>query len=582
MGPVAIHLGDHGTYEPAGTTIIEQHSRQQTTKQVVVRKFQIRKTETTEAMTRMKRIQRSKPTVISHCRPIQWNGVIKTAIFEGHGRKSNLQHGDLMLQQELRHDGMIWSESIILIHIHSNLSPGFIPTTQRWVDIEQIVMPAHELQLTYGRRVNPIQHYQIPRPHGNQPEVKQKEGTEMNDFAFNAINSNSEERTSSMSDYSTSTTPNETRYQENTPTVTPEIVNDEVVDAEVLDDNDADLVETNPVAALAGNFEAKPVMHHLASGETNYTEQEACRVTEDLKVKLLHALEAQYDLVQAAQKAFAGHIWIALGYPEGTKGWVAYCKDNFTSEKIRVTGQQRTDLIMGFDPSKISNRGIAALLGVDHRTVDRVKAKAGIAPAEGRIRDAAGKRRHVDTGSMSSEERRKKIVELSEEGAKQTDIADMLDVSQSTVSDTLRKDRMRRMSEGLEPAKIDNTDFDNADDDQPLDLDMGNRETDIRSYIDSFVSQSSDARGAINEMVHLLESDKWQPGGSTVSEIVSRSGANIFGIISDMCKMLRLLNIDVDNVFDGADAELDDTDNDWSRFIDGCTELAIVCQEITA
>lgn len=533
-------------------------------------------------MTRMKRVQRSKPTVISHCRPIQWNGVIKTAIFEGHGRKSNLQHGDLMLQQELRHDGMIWSENIILIHIHSNLSPGFIPTTQRWVDIEQIIMPAHELQLTYGRRVNPIQHYQIPRPHGNQPEVKQKEGTEMNDFTFNAINSNSEERTSSMSDYSTSTTPNETQYQENTPTVTPEIVNDEVVDAEVLDDNDADLVETNPVAALAGNFEAKPVMHHLASGETNYTEQEACRVTEDLKVKLLHALEAQYDLVQAAQKAFAGHIWIALGYPEGTKGWVAYCKDNFTSEKIRVTGQQRTDLIMGFDPSKISNRGIAALLGVDHRTVDRVKAKAGIAPAEGRIRDAAGKRRHVDTGSMSSEERRKKIVELSDAGNKQTDIADILDVSQSTVSDTLRKDRMRRMSEGLEPAKIDNTDFDNADDDQPLDLDMGNRETDIRSYIDSFVSQSSDARGAINEMVHLLESDKWQPGGSTVSEIVSRCGANIFGIISDMCKMLRLLNIDVDNVFDGADAELDDTDNDWSRFIDGCTELAIVCQEITA
>ncbi len=68
----------------------------------------------------------------------------------------------------------------------------------------------------------------------------------MNDFAFNAINSNSEERTSSMSDYSTSTTPDETRYQENTPTVTPEIV-----DA----GTDVDLVETNPVAALAENFQ---------------------------------------------------------------------------------------------------------------------------------------------------------------------------------------------------------------------------------------------------------------------------------------------------------------------------------------
>ena len=397
----------------------------------------------------------------------------------------------------------------------------------------------------------------------------------MNDFneTSNAINSNFEERTSSMSDYSTSTTPNETQYQENTPTVTPEIV-----DA----GTDVDLIDTNPVAVLAENFQSEPSRRPLAPGETNYTEEEARRVTEDLKVKLLRALEAQYDFVHAAERAFDGHIWVALGYPEGMKGWIAYCADNFAAEKIRVTGQQRTDLITGFTPGKISNRGIAALLGVSEWTVRDAKAKAGIAPAEGKVRDAAGKLRHVDAGSMSSEERRKKIVELSEEGAKQTDIADMLDVSQSTVSDTLRKDRMRRMSEGLEPAKIDNTDFDNADDDQPLDLDMGNRETDIRSYIDSFVSQSSDARGAINEMVHLLESDKWQPGGSTVSEIVSRGGANIFGIISDMCKMLRLLNIDVDNVFDGADAELDDTDNDWSRFIDGCTELAIVCQEITA
>ncbi|WP_182424812.1 helix-turn-helix domain-containing protein [Bifidobacterium adolescentis] len=382
-----------------------------------------------------------------------------------------------------------------------------------------------------------------------------------------------------MSDYSTSTTPNETQYQENTPTITPEIV-----DAEVLDDiDDADLVETNPVAALAGNFQDdERTAHPLAPGETNYTEQEARQATEDIKVKILHAAEAQYDLVHAVEKAFDGHIWVALGYPEGMKGWIQYCADNFAAEKIRVTGQQRTDLITGFTPGKITNRGIAALLGVSHTTVNRVRGQAGIAPAEGRTRSADGKLRHVDTVSMSSEERRKKIVELSDAGNKQTDIAKILDVSQSTVSDTLRKDRMRRMSEGLEPAKIDNTDFDNADDDQPLDLDMGNRETDIRSYIDSFVSQSSDARGAINEMVHLLESDKWQPGGSTVSEIVSRGGANIFGIISDMCKMLRLLNIDVDNVFDGADAELDDTDNDWSRFIDGCTELAIVCQEITA
>lgn len=396
----------------------------------------------------------------------------------------------------------------------------------------------------------------------------------MNDFneTSNAINSNFEERTSSMSDYSTSTTPDETRYQENTPTITPEIV-----DAEVLDDSDADLVETNPVAGLAENFQGELAARALKPDETNYTEDEARRVTEELKVKLLHALEAQYDFIQAAEQAFDGHIWVALGYPEGMKGWTMYCADNFSEEKIRVTGQQRTDLITGFTPGKISNRGIAALLGVGLGTVNRAKKQANITPG-GRVRSADGKLRHVDTGSMSSEERRKKIVELSEEGAKQTDIADMLDVSQSTVSETLRKDKMRRISEGLEPAVVDNTEFDQASDDQPLDLDMGNADAKIRSYIDAFGVTVTQANDGIEGIVRQLESDYWKPGSSVVDEIIGNNASMIFDIISNTGKMLRLLNIDLDNVFDGVDE--DDPDNDWSRFVDGCEELGKVCEEV--
>lgn len=396
----------------------------------------------------------------------------------------------------------------------------------------------------------------------------------MSDFneTSNAINSNFEERTSSMSDYSTSTTPNETQYQENTPTITPEIV-----DAEVLDDSDADLVETNPVAGLAENFQGELAERALKPDETIYTEDEARHVTEELKVKLLHALEAQYDFIQAAEQAFDGHIWVALGYPEGMKGWTMYCADNFAAEKIRVTGQQRTGLITGFTPGKISNRGIAALLGVGLGTVNRAKKQANITPG-GRVRSADGKLRHVDTGSMSSEERRKKIVELSEEGAKQTDIADMLDVSQSTVSDTLRKDKMRRISEGLEPAVVDNTEFDQASDDQPLDLDMGNADAKIRSYIDAFGVTVTQANDGIEGIVRQLESDYWKPGSSVVDEIIGNNASMIFDIISNTGKMLRLLNIDLDNVFDGADE--DDPDNDWSRFVDGCEELGKVCEEV--
>lgn len=352
----------------------------------------------------------------------------------------------------------------------------------------------------------------------------------------------------------------------------------EILDAEILDDSDADLVETNPVAGLAENFQGELAARALKPDETNYTEDEARRVTEELKVKLLHALEAQYDFIQAAEQAFDGHIWVALGYPEGMKGWTMYCADNFAAEKIRVTGQQRTDLITGFTPGKISNRGIAALLGVNDRTVRRAKTKAGIAPATGKVRDARGRMHTIDTVSMSSEERRKKIVELSEEGTKQTDIADMLDVSQSTVSETLRKDKMRRISEGLEPAVVDNTEFDQASDDQPLDLDMGNADAKIRSYIDAFGVTVTQANDGIEGIVRQLESDYWKPGSSVVDEIIGNNASMIFDIISNTGKMLRLLNIDLDNVFDGVDE--DDPDNDWSRFVDGCEELGKVCEEV--
>lgn len=418
----------------------------------------------------------------------------------------------------------------------------------------------------------------------------------MNDFneTSNAINSIFEERTSSMSDYSTSTTPNETQYQENTPTITPEIV-----DAEVLDDiDDADLVETNPVAALAGNFqddENNPIVllseklpatveHPLSDDECAFSREEAEEMTQDLQLKYHDTIESHYNLIMTIRKAHAGHIWLALGYPKGAAGWKAYCKDYFKPSDIKLTRNQRDDLILGLatpnadGTGDITNVGIATLLGVGETTVRRIKAKAGLAPAGGRVRDAAGKLRHLDAGSMSSEERRKKIVELSEEGAKQTDIADMLDVSQSTVSDTLRKDKMRRISEGLEPAVVDNTEFDQASDDQPLDLDMGNADAKIRSYIDAFGVTVTQANDGIEGIVRQLESDYWKPGSSVVDEIIGNNASMIFDIISNTGKMLRLLNIDLDNVFDGADD--DDPDNDWSRFVDGCEELGKVCEEV--
>lgn len=51
-------------------------------------------------------------------------------------------------------------------------------------------------------------------------------------------------------------------------------------------------------------------------------------------------LQSMLDFIQAAEKAFEGHVWITLGYPEGMKGWAAYCKDNF-GQQATIRGSYR-------------------------------------------------------------------------------------------------------------------------------------------------------------------------------------------------------------------------------------------------
>ena len=319
-----------------------------------------------------------------------------------------------------------------------------------------------------------------------------------------------------MSDYSTSTTPDETQYQENTPIITPEIV-DAGSELNISEADD----ENNPIVLLSEKLPAT-VEHPLSDDECAFTREEAEALTQDLQLKYRDTIEAHYNLIAGVRKAHDGHIWLALGYPQGAAGWKAYCKDYFKASAVKLTREQRDNLILGLvEPNAdgtgdISNTDIAILLGVDRRTVDRVKTKAGITQT-GRVRGADGKLRHVDTGSMSSEERRKKIVELSEEGAKQTDIADMLDVSQSTVSETCARTRCVASAKASNRGRRQHR-IRSASDDQPLDLDMGNADAKIRSYIDAFGVTVTQANDGIEGIVRQLESDYWKPGSSVVDE----------------------------------------------------------------
>ena len=99
----------------------------------------------------------------------------------------------------------------------------------------------------------------------------------------------------------------------------------------------------------------------------------------------------------------------------------------------------------------MSNVAVAAALGVNESSVRRARKKSGTAKPK-RIVGADGKYYSID--QLTADERTQldtKIWDMYQggKGMTQTRISEALDLSQSTVSDSLRREKERRMSEGL-------------------------------------------------------------------------------------------------------------------------------------
>lgn len=85
-------------------------------------------------------------------------------------------------------------------------------------------------------------------------------------------------------------------------------------------------------------------------------------------------LQSMLDFIQAAEKAFEGHVWITLGYPEGMKGWAAYCKDNFGQQATimrQLPKSDRRQLLLEAKSAGFSDRTVAQIFGVSASTVRR-------------------------------------------------------------------------------------------------------------------------------------------------------------------------------------------------------------------
>lgn len=91
-------------------------------------------------------------------------------------------------------------------------------------------------------------------------------------------------------------------------------------------------------------------------------------------------LQSMLDFIQAAEKAFEGHVWITLGYPEGMKGWAAYCKDNFGQQATimrQLPKSDRRQLLLEAKSAGSSDRTVDQIFDVSASTVRRATADDG-------------------------------------------------------------------------------------------------------------------------------------------------------------------------------------------------------------
>lgn len=97
----------------------------------------------------------------------------------------------------------------------------------------------------------------------------------------------------------------------------------------------------------------------------------------EAKIRLLQSM---LDFVHAAQKDFDSHIWIVLGYPDGMKGWTAYCRDNFGQQATimkQLPKSDRRQLLLEAKSAGFSDRTVDQIFDVSASTVRRATADDG-------------------------------------------------------------------------------------------------------------------------------------------------------------------------------------------------------------
>lgn len=120
----------------------------------------------------------------------------------------------------------------------------------------------------------------------------------------------------------------------------------------------------------------------------------ARRLTERLRLAATNYTDAKVKVLQLVDEAKAGSAHLALGY----KSWTAYLSDVLSDEPLRLAREDRRELVTHLADQGMSQRAIAPIVGVSHRTVNSDLAESQLessVPVDGRtpppvVRDITG------------------------------------------------------------------------------------------------------------------------------------------------------------------------------------------------
>ncbi len=191
-------------------------------------------------------------------------------------------------------------------------------------------------------------------------------------------------------------------------------------------------------------------------------------VTDQIREATARTLEAMADVETAVARAYAGQAWSAMGYDS----WDSYCAAEFSQARLWSTVDERKARVVALRGAGLSQRAIAAVIGVNVATASRDLASiSGVAdatadtalvlgPSDGELievpsRDGVtgvdGKTYRPHAMPAALLERKLEAASLHNAGLRQEEIAEHLRVSQATVSADLAE--MRRMADQA-PAPI--------------------------------------------------------------------------------------------------------------------------------